>query len=267
MFDNVKWGTLIAILLLHVFSLPVLLPRNFSWLNLVVFAFFCVYTILGITFGYHRMETHKAFEAHPTVRTIALIGGSLAIQGPVTAWVSGHKRHHQYSDQDSDMHNSNLGFWWSHMGWLFKKFDLLDLEKRVIANLKKDKLLAFLSNDYIYILMQVVLGLIFLAIGGWSMVCWGLFARVVVVYHITWLVNSATHMWGYRTFQTDDNSCNNWLVAALAFGEGWHNNHHAHQSSPRHGLRLHEIDFTWYLIWILSKLDLVSDLKEIPNIP
>jgi sn-1 stearoyl-lipid 9-desaturase len=262
---KIRWSTLIVIGLFHILSLGILLPQNFSWVNFMVFFGLYVFTGLGITFGFHRLLTHKAFEANIVVRFIAVLAGSLALQGNPIEWVSDHRIHHLFSDTKKDRHNSNWGFTWSHITWLFHDFRVSPLEKKIRENLEKDKLLVFFK--YSFVPIQVLLGIILWNIGGWSMVIWGVFFRTVFLYHVTWLVNSATHKWGYRWFETDDNSRNTWWVGLLAFGEGWHNTHHAYQASPRHGIKWWEIDVTWYLIWLLSKLKLVSNLKKIPLIP
>ena len=183
------------------------------------------------------------------MRFISLLGGTLALQGDCIEWVTDHTIHHLYSDTHRDKHNSNWGFWWSHMGWLFRDFRKSVLEKRIKANLEKDKMLVMFR--YAFVPLQVVLGLLLLWIGGWGMVIWGIFFRTVFLYHCTWFVNSATHKWGYRWFDSNDASRNTWWVGLLAFGEGWYNTHHMYQASPRHGIAWWEIDVTWYTIWFL----------------
>lgn len=261
---KIKWPTLIVIAIFHILALGVFLPQFFSWANLIVAFSLYVVTGVGITFGYHRLLAHKSFDAHPIVEILAVLAGALALQGSPVEWVADHRIHHKYSDTDRDKHNSKWGFWWSHMSWIFRDFRMSKLETRLRTNLSRKKLLTFFSNTYI--LWQIALGLVLLYFGGWSMVIWGIFFRTVFLYHATWLVNSATHKWGYRHFESGDDSRNTWWVGLLAFGEGWHNTHHAHQTSPRHGLLWWEVDVTWYLIWILSKLKLVTNLKKIPAI-
>ena len=257
-----KWVTFLVILAFHILALEALLPANFSWRNLLVAFGLYVFTGLGITFGFHRLLTHRAFEAHPAVRFVAVLAGSLAFQGDPIEWVADHRVHHRYADTGRDKHNSRWGFAWSHLLWLFRDFRLSTLERRMRAQLSQDGLLRFFRYGYIPAQLLLALGLYFW--GGWSLVVWGVFFRTVCMYHATWLVNSATHKWGYRLFETPDESRNNWWVALLAFGEGWHNTHHAHQSSPRHGLTWWEVDVTWGLIWFLSRLGLVRKLKPVP---
>lgn len=262
---KIKWPTLFVILTFHILASLALLPRNFSWCNLNIFLGLYVITAMGITFGYHRMETHRAFQAHSLIRILALMAGSLALQGGPIDWMMDHKAHHKFSDSEMDRHDSNRGFWWSHMGWIFYQVRETEDDKYIRQKLNQDIILYVFNCAHIP--LQLVIGTSLLSIGGWSMVVWGVFARTVFVYHVTWLINSATHKWGYRLFDTNDNSRNNWITAWLAFGEGWHNNHHAFPSSPRHGIQWFEIDLTWYLILILKKLGLVSKLKKIPKIP
>jgi stearoyl-CoA desaturase (delta-9 desaturase) len=148
------------------------------------------------------------------------------------------------------------------MGWILEGHSLhrnVEATSRHAADLAKDRFHVWLSKWHF--LTQVVLGLILYALGGWPFVLWGVFLRVVFSWHATWFVNSAAHVWGGRRFETRDDSRNNWWVALLAHGEGWHNNHHAHPSSARHGLVWYEIDVNWYGIWVLKKLGLAKKIR------
>ena len=169
--------------------------------------------------------------------------------GPIF-WVATHRVHHQLTDREGDPHTPHDGGWWSHAGWILSG-DALHHETALMAryapDLAKDRFQVWLSK-YHYVPM-IVVGLALLAFGGWSCVMWGIFLRVTLGLHATWLVNSATHMWGSRRFSTRDESRNNWWVALLTGGEGWHNNHHAHPVSVRHGLTWWEFDpeLLWHL--------------------
>ena len=158
--------------------------------------------------------------------------------------------------RDSDM---NKGFWWSHIGWMFVDVPAEKEAYRYTADLRKDPYFRWLDKWFLF--LQIPLGLTLYLLGGWSYVLWGIFLRLVVVYHVTWLVNSATHTWGERPFDTDDNSRNNKWVAALTFGEGWHNNHHAYPSSAKQGMFRGQIDLTWYHIVVLKKLGLAKNVR------
>jgi stearoyl-CoA desaturase (delta-9 desaturase) len=170
-----------------------------------------------------------------------------------------HRIHHLYSDQTNDPHDSTKGFWWSHMGWMLHSLPIRKEIPRFTRDINEDSVYRFLNAYFIPI--QVGLGLLLYALGGWPFVVWGIFVRIVVVFHCTWLVNSATHMFGYRTHESGDRSTNCWWVALLTYGEGWHNNHHAYQHSARHGLQWWEIDLTWMTIRLLQILGLATKVK------
>jgi stearoyl-CoA desaturase (delta-9 desaturase) len=177
-------------------------------------------------------------------------------------WVATHRVHHQITDKPGDPHTPHEGGWWAHMGWIMMG-DALGHETVLLAryapDLAKDKFHRFITK-YHYLPMLVVAGLLYL-VAGVPGVLWGIFLRVTLGLHATWLVNSATHMWGSKRFPTRDDSRNNWWVALLTGGEGWHNNHHAHPVSARHGLAWYEIDVNYYGIWLLEKLGLAKDVK------
>jgi stearoyl-CoA desaturase (delta-9 desaturase) len=188
--------------------------------------------------------------------------GALALQGGPIAWVSMHRAHHRFSDTPRDPHDSNRGFWWSHVLWLFapnasrlEKPDQLKYARELAAN----PYYRFLESGALILTIALAFGLY--AFGGWPCVIWGIFVRLVVTYHVTWLVNSATHQFGYRTYDAGDRSTNNWLVGLLAWGEGWHNNHHAFPASARHGLRWYEIDLTWAMIRLLAALRIATRIR------
>jgi stearoyl-CoA desaturase (delta-9 desaturase) len=189
------------------------------------------------------------------------ICATLALEGGPIFWVATHRIHHQHSDKDGDPHSPVDGKWWAHMGWiLMGKSMHHDAETlaRYTPDLAKDKFHVWITK-YHYV-PNIVLGVLLLAIGGWKMLLWGMFFRTVLGLHSTWLVNSATHSWGSRRYATRDLSTNSWWVAMLSFGEGWHNNHHAHPTSARHGLAWYEFDLNWYGIWTLKKLGLAKQV-------
>jgi fatty-acid desaturase len=177
--------------------------------------------------------------------------------------VATHRIHHQFTETDQDPHSTKPGFFWAHMGWILKgtaqDHDAATL-KRYVPDLMKDKFHVLLAR--FYYLPLIASGVILFAVGGWSMVLWGVFARVVFGWHSTWFVNSATHYWGNRRFATKDDSTNNWWVALLTFGEGWHNNHHAQPTSARHGLRWYEFDMNWLAIRLFKKLGWAEEIRS-----
>jgi stearoyl-CoA desaturase (delta-9 desaturase) len=185
-----------------------------------------------------------------------------------------HRKHHQFSDRQGDPHSPRDGAWWSHMFWLFPRPEDAQWRQTVdhyAPDLLKDPFMPLLDRSFLA--WHVGLGLVLLGLGwcvwgpavGVSMVVWGMFVRLIYVLHVTWLVNSASHMWGYRNYQTPDNSRNLWWVGLLAFGEGWHNNHHAFQRSARHGHRWWEIDLTYLAILVLASLGLAWNVVQPPR--
>jgi stearoyl-CoA desaturase (delta-9 desaturase) len=190
------------------------------------------------------------------------ICATLALEGGPIFWVSLHRVHHQLSDHEGDPHTPHEGGWWAHVGWIMSG-DSLNAETaalaRYVPDLTRDRFYVWLSK-YHWVPL-VVAGLVCLAVAGWPGLMWGIFLRTTLGLHSTWLVNSATHMWGSRRFQTRDDSRNSWWVALLTGGEGWHNNHHAHPVSARHGLKWYEVDVNFYGIWLLKKLGLAREVK------
>ncbi len=257
-----SWGVIFYMATIHLVALLALIPSNFSWGAIgVAFALYCI-TEWGITVGFHRLATHRSFETTKPVEYFFIFLGTLACEGGPIDWIGLHRIHHKYSDTSSDPHDSNKGFLWSHLGWMLYDNPADKEIHRYVKDVDKDPFYQFCQKWMIPI--QVVLGLILFFTGGWSWVIWGIFVRLVVVFHCTWLVNSATHKFGYQTHESEDNSRNCWWVALLTFGEGWHNNHHAFQYSARHGLQWWEIDITWMIIRLLEILGLAKNIKLPP---
>jgi fatty-acid desaturase len=266
--NGINWATAIWMAGMHAGAIAAL--WHFSWQALVVFLvlhFVCA--CLGITLGYHRLLTHGSFVVHPALRYFFSMCGMLTAEGSPIFWVATHRKHHAHSDQEGDPHTPNDGFWWSHMLWFQPKeteAEKQELFARWAPDLYKDPVHRFF--DRTFFLFSLALGGVLYVIGerffglGLSFLLWGLCARIVVCYHCTWFVNSATHVWGYRNYQTGDRSTNLWWVALLTYGEGWHNNHHAHQRLARHGHRWWEIDITYMVIWTLEKLGLAKSVQD-----
>ena len=236
---------------------------SFTWTNLLVaFALYWVGGGLGISAGYHRLHTHRGYKTHKWFEYFLAICGTLTLEGGPIFWVATHRLHHQYSDQPEDPHTPRVSGFWAHIGWiLFGESHHNDTARmsRYAPDLAKDPFYRWLTT-YHWVPLTV-LGFGLLAIGGWGLVNWAIFLRVVLGLHSTWLVNSATHMWGKRRFATKDDSRNTWWVAMLTFGEGWHNNHHAHPTSARHGLAWYEFDISWITLKLLNALGVVWDVK------
>ena len=260
---HINWITVIFMGLFHVGAVAALF--NFSWPSFAAAVFlWWVSGSLGIGIGYHRLLTHRGFKVPRYLEYFFAICGSLALQGGPIFWVGLHRIHHARSDKEGDPHSPREGFFWAHMGWIIFGTGLHSDSSqlgRYAPDLAKDKFYVWLSN-YHYV-PQIILGVILFAIGGFPMVLWGTFLRVTVGLHITWLVNSATHVWGTQRFKSGDDSRNNWWVALMSFGEGWHNNHHAHAASARHGLAWYEIDLNWYAISVLKLFGIAKDVRAV----
>ncbi|MGL5059141.1 MAG: acyl-CoA desaturase [Microcoleus sp.] len=260
-----NWPHIISLAVVHLGALFALIPSNFNWTAIGIAALFHWITGgLGITLGWHRLLTHRSFQAPKLLEYFLAFCGALACQGGVIHWVGLHRLHHIHSDEtalnrDLDPHNADRGFWWSHMGWMFYKSPANEEIPRCTKDISGDRFYQFLQ-DY-FLLIQIAFGVLLWLTLGWSFVVWVIFVRLVAVYHCTWFVNSATHKFGYRTYETTDSSTNCWWVALLTYGEGWHNNHHAFQYSARHGLEWWEIDVTWMTVRLLQLLGLATKVK------
>jgi len=258
---RLEWSVILFIAAVHLVALLALLPSNFSWaaVGLLIFLHW-VTGGLGITMGWHRLVTHRSFQTPKWLEYLLVFCGTLACQSSPIEWIGLHRHHHVYSDQEPDHHNSGRGFWWSHMGWMFYKLpNKPEIIRRHTKDIASDPVYQFLGNYFLPI--QIAFAAVLYLIGGWPFVIWGIFVRLVLVYHCTWFVNSATHKFGYRTYESGDHSTNCWWVALLTYGEGWHNNHHAYQYSARHGLKWWEIDFTWMMIRSLQSIGLARKVR------
>lgn len=257
------WHIIIYMATIHFLALFAFLPSNFSWRAVGVTLFlYWLTACIGITLGYHRLVSHRSFDTPKWLEYFLVFCGTLACEGGPISWVGLHRIHHKFSDHDGDPHDSNKGFWWSHMGWMFIKNPANQHVPKYTKDIQNDPFYLFCEKYFIPI--QVVLGLLLFWWGGWSLVIWGIFLRLVLVFHVTWFVNSATHKFGYVSHESNDHSRNCWWVAVLTFGEGWHNNHHAFQYSARHGLAWWEIDLTWFTIKTLEFLGLAKNIKLAP---
>jgi stearoyl-CoA desaturase (delta-9 desaturase) len=247
--------------------------------DLAIFAVMYALTGFGVTIGFHRLLTHRSFTAPTAVRAVLAILGSMSVQGAVIHWVADHRKHHVFTDEEGDPHSPHThggegwrgvlgGMWHAHTGWLFDRGQRTSA-RRFAPDLKKDAAIRFVDR---YFLLWVVLGLAIpfaagFAIGGTltaglTALLWGGLVRIFVLHHATWSVNSVCHMYGKRPFVTDDESRNNWVVAFVSLGEGWHHNHHAFPTSARHGLQGRQFDPSYMIIKGMEKVGLASDLKQ-----
>jgi stearoyl-CoA desaturase (delta-9 desaturase) len=230
-----------------------------TWRDLALLIGLYLPISLGVTAGFHRMLTHRSFRAHPVVRGIILILGSMAVQGTAITWAANHLKHHALADKEGDPHSPVDGLFHAHLGWLFTTDDA---DPQVYCrHLLKDPVVVFVDRTF---LLWVALSLVIpFAIGGWTGLLWGGLVRMFYVHHVTWSVNSVCHTFGRRSFATSDRSRNQWTVGLLALGEGWHNNHHAFPRSAIHGLDRWQFDASAWLIAGLERLGLARDVQRI----
>jgi len=272
---GIQWDSLdpkvvIGIAAMHVGALLAFWPATFSWTGVAIFVFLAWITgSVGITLSWHRQLTHRSFKSPKWFEYLLCLCGCLAWQGGPAQWVGIHRLHHKHSDEEDDPHTPHHGFTWSHVLWCLHYE--IDGKRGVDAakDLMRDPVINLMQR-YFWVPQFLMIPVLYFggewaASAGWSAsglswLVWGIFVRTTFVYHITWFVNSATHTWGYRNFETTDSSTNLWWVALLAFGEGWHNNHHAHQRSAAHGLRWYEVDLTYNMIRVLKLFGLAYDI-------
>lgn len=258
---RINWHTATFMALFHIGAVAALFM--FSWQALVAaLVLWWISASLGVGMGFHRLLTHRGYKTPKLVEYFITVCGLLALEGGAINWVVTHRIHHAHTDAPGDPHTPREGGWWAHIGWMLKgtaqSHDQQTLA-RYAPDMVKDRFHVLANNIYWVPIILLAIGL--LALGGWSFVLWAVFFRVTFNFHATWLVNSATHMWGRRRFATRDDSTNNWWVALLTFGEGWHNNHHAYPTAARHGLAWYEIDLNWWGIRTLQFLRLAKGVK------
>jgi len=251
---------------------------GFDLVDLALLVGLYVVCAFGITVGFHRYFTHRSFEATTPVKATLAILGCMAMQGPLTQWVTDHRKHHALSDRPGDPHSPHVGhgegiagalrgFVHAHVGWLFSNLGM-EQGREYGRDLYEDRLVRLIDRAYL-LWVCLTLGLPFAvgyAVGGTVQtgvqgLLWGGLVRIFAYQHATFSVNSICHMFGRREYRSRDESRNNWLVSLLVFGEGWHNNHHAFPASARHGLRRHQIDASWWMIRGLERLGLVWNVN------
>lgn len=259
--EHVNWPASVPFLLVHL--LPFLaIFTGITSTALILFAVTYFGRMWLVTAGYHRYFSHRAYRLGRVSQFLIAFGAETSAQKGVLWWASHHRNHHQFSDTDRDLHSPRKGFWWSHVGWILcDKYKGYDPER--IRDFQKYPELVFISKrDWI---APWTLGIACFLIGGWSGLVVGFFASTVLLWHTTFLVNSAAHVFGRRRYDTDDTSRNSLLIALVTGGEGWHNNHHHYQASARQGFFWWEIDTTYYGLKVLSWLGIVKDLRKPPD--
>jgi fatty-acid desaturase len=256
----------------HALALLAVVPWLFTWSGLALaVAGNYVFGMFGINIGYHRLLTHRSFSAPRWLERGLAVLGAFCLQGTPMTWVAVHRMHHQRADQPEDPHSPRDGFFWSHIGWFLTSdravFDAWTCH-RYAGDLFADPFYKALERRQVAHALHVVQWAAFLGAGliaggvqvGLSWLVWGVFLRIVLVWHVTLAVNSVAHLWGYRSFDTPDDSRNNPVIGLLSAGEGWHNNHHAHPRSAAHGLRWWELDLSYVAIRVLEEAGLASQV-------
>jgi fatty-acid desaturase len=278
---RIVWSYAITVVVYHLLALLALLPGLFSWTGVVLAVLgLYVFGSLGINLCYHRLLTHRGLVCPKWLEHGFAVLGVCSMQDTPARWVAVHRRHHEHSDRQDDPHSPLVDFFWGHVGWmLVENRDLvrLGIYDRYAKDILRDPFYRRMERTPLYPIILLSSWAVFFLGGflagliggddateairfGASLLVWGVFVRTVVVWHITWSVNSAAHLWGYRTYETREQSRNNWFVALISNGEGWHNNHHADPRSARHGHRPWEIDVVFVTIRVLQMLGLASNV-------
>ena len=278
---TVDWLNASGILSYHVVALLAFSPWFFSWTGVVLFfAGIYVFGTLGINLCYHRLLTHRGFVCPKWLEHSLAVLAVCAFQDTPARWVAVHRRHHEHADDEPDPHTPLVSFLWSHIGWIVMKsadMERMQIYARYAKDIVRDPFYRKLDHPAVYLGIILASWALFFGAGffgaiaagltagealqfGLSLLVWGVFLRTVVVWHITWSVNSITHMWGYKTYETGEESRNNVLIGLLSNGEGWHNNHHADPRSARHGHEWWEFDVTWLSLRLLERLGLAHKI-------
>ena len=277
---RIAWGYAGSILTIHLLSLLIFWPWAFSWTGLALLIIGIEVYGTSITLGYHRLLTHQGLVCPKWLERPLVTIGVCCLQDTPARWVAIHRMHHKHSDERPDPHSPLVNFFWSHVGWVLIKHrehsSVLFFEQYA-RDILRDPYYLWLERGVNWFWVYVVHAFVYYAVGflgGWlwsghwqgglqlgaSVLIWGVFARTVAVWHITWSVNSVSHIWGYQNYETGDDSRNHWLVAILASGEGWHNNHHADQRAAAHGHKWWELDLTYWVVCILERLGLAKNV-------
>ncbi len=256
--------------------------RLVAWYDLVTLVVFYVPAALGITVGFHRMLTHRAFEAKAPVRAFFLAAGSTALEGGAIAWTVDHRTHHAFSDKEGDPHSPHVGhedeegigallrgLWHAHAGWMFDGTRMRQVEKYG-KDLLQDELVVFFQRTFLLWVVAGIAapGLLAFLLSGFEPkalltgILWGGLVRIFLTHHVTWSVNSICHVYGKRPFRSDDLSTNNWVLAIPTMGESWHHNHHAFPTSAYHGLTRRQLDLSGAVIGLLERLGLVWNVRR-----
>jgi fatty-acid desaturase len=278
---RIVWSYAITVGVYHLLALLALLPWSFSWTGVALAGLgLYVFGSLGINLCYHRLLTHRGLVCPKWLEHGFAVLAVCSMQDTPARWVAVHRRHHEHADRQDDPHSPLVNFLWGHVGWMLLENDdlsRLGIYDRYAKDILRDPFYRKMERTPLYPMILLGSWATFFLAGcaaslllggtiaeaarfGASLLIWGVFVRTVVVWHITWSVNSAAHIWGYRTYETGERSRNNWFVALISNGEGWHNNHHADSRSARHGHRWWEIDMVFVTIRLLEAVGLARNV-------
>jgi stearoyl-CoA desaturase (Delta-9 desaturase) len=262
-------------------AIPLLWNTWIGWSDVAVFAIMYVVAGLGVTIGYHRLLTHRSFQTYMPVQYLFAVLGSMAVQGPVIAWVADHRKHHAHTDEEGDPHSPHVGhgdgffgalhgLWYAHMGWLFDSHGRAE-GKQYARDLVEDKGMRFINRQFLSIVLvglalPALLGFLFTGgtlKGAITGLFWGGLVRIFMLHHVTWSINSVCHFFGRRRFEIEDHSTNVFWLALPSFGESWHHNHHAFPRSAVHGMKWWELDVSGWIIRGMKRMKLAWNVVEI----
>lgn len=235
---------------------------DFSWWY-VALAFAGYFTRMFFVTGvYHRYFSHRSYSTSRVFQFILAFMAMTSIQKGILWWAAHHRHHHTHSDQEDDIHSPKDGFWWSHVGWILSnEYD--DTETHYVRDLMRYPELVWLNKNFV--IPPVVYGVVMFLIAGLPGLVWGLCISTVMLWHGTYTINSLSHVWGKQRYKTTDTSRNNFVLALITLGEGWHNNHHRFQSAARNGFFWWEIDITYYILKVLAVTGLIWNLRPVPE--
>jgi stearoyl-CoA desaturase (delta-9 desaturase) len=258
---KIQWGISIPFFLMHLAALSVFfVPFAWKWVGLCALLYFV--RMFGVTAGYHRYFSHRTYKLNRFNQFLMAWLATSSIQKGVLWWGANHRHHHRFSDTEQDIHSPvRTGFWWSHVGWILSDAHT-ETDSGQIQDLVKFSELRWI-NRY-HLVPGIILGVSVFLLGGWSALCWGFFLSTALLWHGTFTINSLSHVFGKRRYETSDTSRNNGLLAFITLGEGWHNNHHAYMSATRQGFFWWEFDFTYYGLKMLSWIGVVRAMREPP---
>jgi stearoyl-CoA desaturase (delta-9 desaturase) len=259
---RIDWVGALPFLAVHVLSVVGVVLLGWSWKGFALAVALYYVRMFGVTGGYHRYFSHRSYKTSRAFQFVLALLAMSSVQKGVIWWASHHRGHHKHSDQPGDVHSVvRDGFWWGHVAWIIS-FDHHGTESHRVRDLTKFPELRFL--DRYYSLPAIAYGLALFALGSWWALVWGLLVSTTLLWHGTFTINSLSHLWGTRRYETTDNSKNNLALALITMGEGWHNNHHYYQRSTNQGFYWWEVDLTYYVLRLLAACGLVWDLHRPP---